>query len=269
MRAACIVPIGFLDLIESHEYYMALAHVAIIDSDYSQFFKNRSSDSRVILDNSVHELKEAVSSTVLRDAVKRVSPDYLVVPDAIWEPERSLWLAQSFKREVPSLQEINQDLEFVGVPHGQDEQEHYKNMKDLCELTYISILGLNKATQRQGARVSLAKKTVTEFGKRIHSLGLWADPVAEVLALKEVEAEFPGSIIGFDSSYPFRLGLLMRTLLQPKPTPPVLDFSLERRALTREHIGWIKRQLEAFRYLVESPVSSEEELRQEYKNGRF
>lgn len=268
MRAACIVPPSFLDLVRDYQYHMALAHIAVVDLDYCNFFRRRPT-AKVILDNSVHELKEAVPEGVLRTAIERTLPDYVVVPDAIWEPAKSLELARSFRREADALLEAGWKLQFVGVPHGQDPAEHDKNMTELCKLSYISVLGLNKATSRQEVRVSLARKAIDELGKQVHSLGLWADPIAEVLELKELEAEFPGAILGFDSSYPFRLGLLMRTLLEPRPTPPALDFSLGRENLTREHVSWIKRQLEAFRYLVESPVSSEEELRQEYRNGRF
>ena len=272
MKAACIVPPSFLDLVRDHQYHMALAHIAVVDNDYSAFFRKQDrpqSTAKVILDNSVHELKESVSASMLKDAIERIRPNYVVVPDAIWEPARNLRLARAFSEEVDELQQLDWKLEFVGVPHGQDPEEHYRNMVGLCKLPYISVLGLNKATRRQGVRASLAKTAITELGRQVHSLGLWADPIAEVLELKEVEAEFPGTILGFDSSYPFRLGLLMRTLFEPRPTPPAPNFSLERRDLTREHISWIKRQLEAFRYLVEGPVSSEEELRQEYKNGRF
>ncbi len=267
MKAACIVPSSFLDLVREHEYHMALAHIAIVDSDYSEFHVQYG--GQVILDNSVHELRESVSEQLLRDAIERIHPNYVVVPDAIWEPDKSLRLAKDYEQQANALLAEGWTISFVGVPHGNDPAEHYGNMAALCQFPYISIMGLNKATQRQGIRATLARQAITEFGKKVHSLGLWAEPLEEVLELKEVEAEYPGSIIGFDSSYPFRLGLLMRTILEPKPTPPALDFSLGKKDLTRDHIGWIKRQLEAFRYLVEGPVSSEAELRQEYKNGRF
>ena len=269
MRAACIVPPSFLDLVRDHQYHMALAHITMIDPGYCHFFKRRIHYSKVILDNSVHELKESVSEGALRRAIELTRPDYVVVPDAIWEPEKSLRLAKSFKAEARKIIEDGWEVQFVGVPHGQSPDEHYKNAVDLWGLSYISVIGLNKETRRQGARASLARKAVGRLGAQIHSLGLWDDPIAEVLELKEIESEFPGSIVGFDSSYPFRLGLLMRTLLEPRPTPPGLNFALEQRNLTREHIGWIKRQLDAFRYLVEGPISSEAELQQEYNNGRF
>lgn len=265
MKAACIVPISALSLIEDHSYYLALAHIALGSSAYASFYRSRSKETFVILDNSVHELGKPLEPFLLAQAMQLTKPDLLVLPDNMWDPEENLALARTFLLSVPELADIFPRLQLMAVPHGRNASEYTCNLEALLDLSPsqypLTYVGLGKIARRLGLRTILAKQAISA-GKKVHFLGAWEDPVAELLEGKELGE----AVTGIDTSYVTRLGLLGRTLLEPFPTPPSLDFLADEDTYDMD---WLKRQLEAFRWLAEGPASTAGELEQEYKNGRF
>jgi hypothetical protein len=261
MRAACIVPVEGLDLIEDFTYYLALAHLVLADPDVATFYRERAEGAFLILDNSAHELGEALSVERLIEAASLTNPDVLVVPDKIWDAEASLRLVENFKETATSLKSTYPGLQFMGVPHGHDSEQLDGSLGVLLGTEYLDIIGLPKTYPRLELSRGAIAKQVGASGKKVHFLGIWQDPIREVLDGKAVD-----SVMGVDSSYAVRLGMAGRTLLEAFPTPRPLDFLIPREDL---NLSWIKRQVAAYRYLVESPVSSEAEIKQAYKNGEF
>ena len=262
MKVANIVPITALPLIEAHTYRLALAHIALASVPYAHFYTYGSTANPfTILDNSVFELGKPLPIPSLTTAVDSLRPSLLVVPDSIWDAEENLLLAQKFERVVPELRDFHPTLEFMVVAHGQSPKELKENLQGLLRLDYPTYIGLSKQSRRAGLRPELAQQAALE-GMKVHFLGVWEDPVAETLEGKELGVV----VTGLDTSYAARLGLIGRTLLEPYPTPPSLDFFADEDSYNSD---WLSRQLEALRWLAESDVSSVAELEQEYKNGKF
>lgn len=268
MKAANIVPIDFLDLLpESASYFMALAHLVGTSSRYSDFYEGKSATgATVILDNGVFELGKPMELGPLTHAITAIDPTIVVAPDYIYEPERSLWEATMFKSRAMSLKEERPDLQFMCVPHGYDYNEHVINAEELRKLDYFDVFGICKAPERLGVRCELAEGILKFSPHSVHMLGIYLDPVKEVLAMKELNAKYPGRVLGVDSSIAYALGMAGRTLLEASPRPAEPDFAKTKEGV---HVKWVQRQIKAFQWLVESDCSSEEELEQEYKNGKF
>jgi hypothetical protein len=263
MRAACIVPPAGVSLVKDNTYHLTLAHVALMSKEYSTFYKKIGRKKGIfhILDNSAYELEQPLGIDELALACDLTSPDVLVVPDSIWHPAENIRKAVEFEQNVELLREQHPRLRFMAVPHGATYDEYITNIDALAKLQYISILGLSKTAARLDIRWRLAFVVTEQYEKDVHFLGIWDNPIAEAL-----EGKSNPRVLGIDSSYAFRLGIAGRTILEYKPTPKVIDFTFPTEKI---NFDWTQRQINAFTYLVESNISSEEELRQEYKNGRF
>ena len=258
MRAACIVPISGLPLVEDFTYHLALVHLATIVPVLAEFYQNK---EFVILDNSAHELGTALAGEILTEAAGKIQPKVLVAPDTLWDAEKNLKMIKDFEPEAMELRKLLPDIQFMGVPHGTEEDELQENLDALLEIEYLNFVGLSKAFPRYGLNRGVAAERVVATGRKVHFLGIWADPIAEVFEGKGVEG-----VIGIDSSYATRLGIAGRTLLECHPIPKALEFFLHAEELNWD---WTQRQIKAYRYLIESDISSVAELHQEYKNGRF
>ena len=266
MKVACIVPIAALELVGDHTYHMALTHLTLLSPEYCTFYSVRKVGSILIQDNSAFELDRPCSDAEIKDAAEQLNPEIVVVPDSMWNPEENIYLARQYKEEAYKLRAYYPNLKFMGVPHGSEESEFLDNLQDLLRLGYIDIIGLPKTSARLDIR-SRCAGIIADQGRLVHFLGVWDNPIGEVLEGKEFNASRGKDIVlGLDSSYPARLGIAGRTLLEYHPTPKAPDFFLPAEEMS---MPWVKRQLDAFRFLAESDISSEEELKQEYKNGRF
>jgi len=266
MKSANIVPIEYLDQIEDHTYFMALAHLVLESNEYAAFYKRHAEMGHtVILDNGVFELGSPLSFDNLYSAVEITGASIVVAPDYMHEPERTLYETRNFKHVAEELKGFYPDIQFMGVPHGFTPSQHYQNASDLITTGYLDILGICKAPERQGFRAAFVDWTEQQ-GLKAHALGVLLNPIQEVLLLKGSKAYASGSLTGIDSSIAFVLGHYGRTLLEWSPRPGSIDFGTTKEGSLVE---WTQRQLKAFQWLVESDCSSWEEIEAEYANGRF
>jgi hypothetical protein len=73
-----------------------LAHRVLEDAAYAEFHARRPIDRELILDNSMHELGEALPVSDLVEAAKRCRADVIIPPDALGEPKKNVaWYAQT------------------------------------------------------------------------------------------------------------------------------------------------------------------------------
>jgi hypothetical protein len=77
-----------------------LAHKVLEDAAYAEFFAKRPSSRELIMDNSMHELGQALPISDLREAAKRCRANYVIAPDRLGEPE---WNAQQFNETNNAL----------------------------------------------------------------------------------------------------------------------------------------------------------------------
>lgn len=66
----------------------ALAHLVLQDEHYAEFYASQSKKGRlVVLDNSMHELKNPLSVPEILSAAERIRPSFVVAPDKLGDPK--------------------------------------------------------------------------------------------------------------------------------------------------------------------------------------
>ena len=86
MKVSHEVPLCLLeDSLDFNDYDYALVHLLDKDEDYANFFRKAKQQGRyIILDNSLHELKEAYHDSGLLHWIDELKPQEFIIPD-VWQ----------------------------------------------------------------------------------------------------------------------------------------------------------------------------------------
>lgn len=195
-------------------YHLLLAHdVLQYPKEYREVYgevKSRYPDWRIILDNSVVELGDAMPIKELLEAAREINPTYLVIPDVMSDAEGTERVAKEFVKAFKSIYpdgELDAGFRLMGVVQG----KHFSEIQNCIH--FLSDLGVRHfgiprtITRWQGTRSTtvLYAKQHPNLGS-IHLLGFSDDILDDVAC-----ARIPG-VAGIDSAVPIRAGLKGMTL---------------------------------------------------------
>jgi hypothetical protein len=113
-------PLELLDLSRSYnDYDYALVHLFSQHPKYLEFFKkSKEMGRKILLDNSMFELKEAFETSQFAKWILEIHPDEFVVPDVYGVAEKTMENFESWLKDYSDIPGKK-----IGVVHGQTYQE--------------------------------------------------------------------------------------------------------------------------------------------------
>lgn len=103
----------------SPKIHLLLAHQVLKDKNYVSYYsKKKLAGDYIILDNSAFEFGEAISSDILRKAIKIISPNEFVLPDTLFNKDETIKRSTEFIKAFPPTQ-----LKYMGVAQGKTLNE--------------------------------------------------------------------------------------------------------------------------------------------------
>ncbi len=199
-------PLMLLDLKDKGalgDYHLLLAHDVVVQEDlYREVFADINPKPFVIMDNSVIELGEPVSTEVMEEAASIVRPDLIVLPDVLGDSERTIELSTK-----ASVSWAYKDLgPFLVVPQGTTTDEFLSCAEDLMHLPRVEGWGVPRhATAKLGSRHTLVYRLmVLRPLYTMHLLG-FSDNIQDDISVARAHG-----VNGIDSAVPIRLGLQNR-----------------------------------------------------------
>ncbi len=229
MNFSFIVPEAYLSLLKLTTYHLVLPTYYLGSKEYRTFFKKaKERGDHLILDNGFYELKgKSLGWQALLDICCDLKPNVLVTPDV--DPftpsgydENLSWCEYASKEE-------NSSLQFMHVLKGEwftdlEDELNYIRNADSSRL-YISWIGIHKDHERFGKgningrrAIVLGLEDLLE-GYKIHMLGIYKNPVEEVLSFKDLD-----NVKGCDSRKPWRICSLGRKIKESRALPDKWNF---------------------------------------------
>lgn len=219
-KLATIVPVGNLNVIESHRYHMALTHLLSIPEYFEFYRKQVESGSFVILDNSTVELGRPERLDTYLDKAVALGTTEVLLPDWLFERVRTI---DAMIAGLTVAKEVNYSGQFMVVPQGRDPEEWLHCLKLMLEFPIHSI-GISKRYHEMFGvsrlMAVLAARRVIEYAGRtdvkIHLLGCEQFPELDVAPCLELPY-----VRGVDSSLPAKFAFHQERLepgkLRPSP----------------------------------------------------
>lgn len=128
MKFAPVCPIHIYEFLEKNDpialgdYFLLLAHDVIEHSKrYEAFFKRR--DCTIIMDNSVIELGDAVTASMLYDACSIVNATCVVIPDVLERGQDTHFAATRFLDDWEQVRGTAKDYDKLYLPQGFDGRD--------------------------------------------------------------------------------------------------------------------------------------------------
>lgn len=186
---------------------LVLAHDVVANPQPYIKFRDKYKGS-IILDNSLIELGEPVSSGIMREASEMVMPEYTVLPDILLDSERTIRMSCAAYEE---WHKIGVQGKPMIVAQGRSVQECVSCVETIAD-------NCNMIDYRPSVPRILVKEigsrgdVVREFGNRdipVHLLGMSVDFVDDILTARL------SNVMGIDSATPIRLGWEQITLTRP------------------------------------------------------
>lgn len=212
MKFAPIVPINYLEELASlSDYQLCLAHLVLLNKTYGSFYRRCKEEGKfLILDNGACELGRSVPVDLLLESFIEIgTSDVVVIPDAPRSGD-NIRLFKEFEKSYEMFLKENPATKFMAIPHSLSEVDLMVNSN------FVSFIGL---ARDDFDRLKVIEK-FKDSGKKFHILGLRKDPIYEVAELRAYE----NYVIGIDSSLPYRILRLGRTLSEVSPFPKPIDF---------------------------------------------
>lgn len=145
------------------DFDFVLAHNVLDDSSYAYRLQNRRSGRMLIMDNSMHELGEALPIDKLLLAAKKCSADYVIPPDRLDAPA---WNVQQFYRACKQFAEVGTSV--AAVMCGEDTLDRQFALDNYTERTSMLLLPYRKPRLKW----YLEHRTAFHLFDRIHLLGV-------------------------------------------------------------------------------------------------
>jgi hypothetical protein len=195
--------------------YLLLAHDVVKAENrhhYNAIFGgHRNTLDHIIMDNSAYELKAAVDTEMVWDAVAVCRPTCVVMPDFYLEGKRTLdavrdvyedWL----KRRLAFHQRYNHWVQFMVLPQGSSMNEWVWCCEQLAKLPKIEYWGIPRNVRDHLAssrRFAIQVASAFDSAKRIHLFGFTDDYLDDMLCARCSE-----KVVSIDSTTPVRAGSL-------------------------------------------------------------
>jgi hypothetical protein len=186
MKTAFIVPTKFLRAFATKsDYHLTLAHKALADRKYSDFYKTRSkSGDFVICDNSAFELGKPIEGNRLLRAAELVGAKEIVCPDSLFDGKGTIRAVNNFIKNYV----VPKGVGLMAVAQGANWRDFlncYQTLNLMPEIQSIglSFLGVEKALPDVSTTLSrlVALDILVNQGlaptKPIHLLGMGDNPI--------------------------------------------------------------------------------------------
>lgn len=112
-----------------NDYDYCLLHLTYEYSEYKQFYLNSIEEGRkVLLDNSLFELGDALTNNQLAQGVLDLNPTWYVIPDCLNNKDVTISRFESFIKEYPNLPGLK-----IGVVQGSTKKELIECYKYMSE----------------------------------------------------------------------------------------------------------------------------------------
>lgn len=185
MKIGHIVPKGHLDLMDLGDFDFALAHLALGDVAYREYFGRRAKQGRVcFLDNGVWETGQPVDSGTMINLAFAMHATYVYAPDFLNESDRTVDAVRAFCERVSYLFRKRPDFpsRIVAVAQGKTRGDWYNcawqlshiKLVDLVAIPALMIEDMCEHEQHYGLRLTktrlelchLISRNIHEFGRR-------------------------------------------------------------------------------------------------------
>jgi len=248
MKLCVIPPLNHLELANYGTADFILAQFVLEYDEYADFYASR--DTWKIMDNGAYEERQSLDTDELLEAIARVHPDIVVVPDIPRDPEASFVLSKNFLEEVSKSAVA--DCLWMVVPHGENVREFFRYMERFIGLREqqrwdymgLSILDLYKWNFR--ARPLIARE-VCDFaqihGFSVHLLGL--DEPIELQAYRRMH------IASVDTSLPITKAVRGERIEYTTEWKSLPRVDLERAYLTSKQYELAIQNIRALRVICD------------------
>jgi len=157
-------------------HHLCIADQVLKHVDYATYYASRVAlNDFVIMDTAAFE-GAAISIQDLIEAVRRVRPSEVVLPDDVHD--RRLTLQQSFDASR-ALRQNGYDGTFMAVPHGKDLGEYMLSVKELELIPGVTTFGIQEEVQELFgiSRAEVVRQVLNRVppGYNIHLLGVQDD----------------------------------------------------------------------------------------------
>lgn len=241
MKIAIISPVELLNRFSIHtNTQMALADLALRYPEYGTWFRKRKCKSDfIILDNSFHELRYALSGEQIYKAYMKIgTADLVVCPDKWPDPIETEILTADFLNSIwaKKMWDANGTVNFMFVAHGKVLADFVRAVA-FCKDVGINYIGISTDNSQLGglSRVDITR-TISNTGWKgsIHWLGI-GNPVGKTL-----KDAINCGVDSIDGSSPLKMALRGIDLETVEPVKPSLD--LESKASTYSPSQLIKAE---------------------------
>ena len=124
---------------EKTDNYFCLAHLALKDKDYQDYFKQKAEEGKhVILDNGAAE-GSLVKTSDLMDLLDIIKPTEVIAPDILFDCDRTLEKLNEFCRQISRANVI-----LMGVPQGDDVESYLSCYLEMLRDPKVQTIGLSK-----------------------------------------------------------------------------------------------------------------------------
>lgn len=198
IQLAYILPTTYLQALQSYlmPMHLALAHQVLADKKYTDFYvQRRQAGEYLILDNSAFELGSAIADQLLDEAIQRISPNEIVLPDVLFDGKMTEQRVVEFLQKYGG--QYHGSIRFMAVPHGKDLASYvdcYHRLATMPQVDTIGIGAVYVASLDAGSYVSgrqLIFETLQRQGlladKPHHLLGLGSSGHQELEQMKSYE----------------------------------------------------------------------------------
>lgn len=230
------VPICLLEKSKSfNDYDYCLLHLTYKYPEYREFYLNSVKEGRkVLLDNSLYELGDALTNEELAKGVMDLKPTEYVVPDCLNDKEVTINRFESFIKEYPNLPGLK-----IGVCQGKtinEMVECYRYMRDHADkiaipfgsISYCDFFGFEPIRYRERLEMYsagrmmlisyLVRNNEWDYTKPHHLLGCnlvkeFKSPLYKELNIESIDTSNP-VVAGIEGIRYSRNGLLTKSKIK-------------------------------------------------------
>ena len=221
MNICIISPIDYLEELSiNFTSQMMLAHLVLKSLKYGKFYRNMvDRGDFIMMDNSFHELREALSTDKLIEAVKVIGRvDVMVAPD-VWPKRTATEILTKLFLENSGINELRKaGTRVMYVAHGGTE-EAFRIAVHFCKAQGLDYIGLSSENASLGnlSRLKATKCILDEgFKGDIHWLGI-GQPV-----LTTIEEACSIEVASIDGSSPIKIATRGYPFNFSRPVKPTL-----------------------------------------------
>jgi len=215
MQFAPVAPIHILEAFETYkqlgDYHLLLAHDVVKHPDeYRKLFGMRTRQMTVILDNSVVELKEAVSLDMVLEAAAICQPTVIVLPDVYEKQQETIEACdearKTWKYPLDKLLGVG-NWTFMYVPQGTNLPNLIYCAQFFSSDETIGWWGVPRnAADNIGSRIQVSQLMhMLNPTRKMHLLGFSNNIMDDMLTASQ---NLNGMIQGIDSAVPIRIASL-------------------------------------------------------------